>query len=68
VPAGTPVRFEQATGDGWALLTAAGAWLACTVVEVAGLPCPVAIALMTDVPRPARRARPVRGGPARNRG
>jgi len=61
-PADALVRFERATGDGWAILAVGAAWLACTVVEVAGLPGPVAIAIMTDSPRPVLRGRPVRGG------
>ncbi|MDQ2875903.1 MAG: hypothetical protein M3Y33_14385, partial [Actinomycetota bacterium] len=59
------VRFERATGDGWAILAVGDARLACTVVEVAGLPGPVAIAIMTDSPRPGLRGHPVRGGAAR---
>ncbi|HMH93962.1 MAG TPA: hypothetical protein VK586_23135, partial [Streptosporangiaceae bacterium] len=66
-PADAPLRFERAADDGWAVLAAGGARLACTVVEVAGLPGPVAIAIMTDSPRPALRGRPVRGGGARRR-
>ncbi|HEX5292798.1 MAG TPA: hypothetical protein VFX25_28340, partial [Streptosporangiaceae bacterium] len=66
-PADAPLTFERAAADGWAVLAAGGARLACTVVEVAGLPGPVAIAIMTDSPRPALRGRPVRGGGARRR-
>jgi enediyne polyketide synthase len=64
-PADAPVRFERATADGWAILAVSDARLACTVVEVTGLPDPVAIAIMTDSPRPVLRERPVRGGAAR---
>ena len=66
-PPGAPVMFERSAGDGWALLAASGARLACAVVEVAGLPGPVAIALMTDPPRPGSRSRLGRGAPARRR-
>ena len=66
-PPGAPVMFDRSAGDGWALLAAAGARLACAVVEVTGLPAPVAIALMTDPPRPASRSRLGRGAPARRR-
>jgi hypothetical protein len=53
------VARERATGDGWALLEIAGARVACNVVEVSGVSCPVAIAILTDPPRRARRpARP----------
>jgi enediyne polyketide synthase len=51
VPAGAPVTFDRAAGDGWVVLAAAGARLACAVVEVSGLASPVAIAIMTDRPR-----------------
>jgi enediyne polyketide synthase len=67
VPAGAPVIFDRATDDGWALLAAAGTRLACAVVEVSGLPGPVAIAIMTDPPRPASRSHLGRGTPARRR-
>jgi hypothetical protein len=66
-PAGAPVIFDRATDDGWALLAVAGARLACAVVEVSGLPGPVAIALMTDPPRPATRSRLGRSALARRR-
>jgi enediyne polyketide synthase len=66
-PADAPLSFERAAADGWAVLAAGGTRLACTVVEVAGLPGAVAIAIMTDSPRPALRGRPVRGGGARRR-
>jgi len=50
-PTGGPVTFERAAGDGWVLLEAAGAQVACTVVEITGVPWPVAIAILTDAPR-----------------
>jgi hypothetical protein len=37
------------------LLSAAGADMACTVVELAGVASPVAVALMTGTPRMERR-------------
>jgi enediyne polyketide synthase len=58
-PERAPVARERATGDGWALLEIAGARVACNVVEVSGVSCPVAIAVLTDPPRRTRRpARP----------
>jgi enediyne polyketide synthase len=50
-PAGAPVTFDRTSGDGWALLEAAGSRVACIVVTVSGMSCPVAIAIMTDPPR-----------------
>jgi enediyne polyketide synthase len=62
-PAGAPVLFDRATEDGWALLEVAGGRVACTVVQVRGLPCPVAIAITTDLPRrDPRGGRDRRGG------
>jgi enediyne polyketide synthase len=65
-PAGAPVMFDRTTGDGWALLEAAGSRVACIVVTVSGMPCPVAIAIMTDPPhrdpRSGRDKRAGRGG------
>ena len=54
-PERAPVVRERATGDGWALLEIAGAWVACNVVEISGVSCPVAIAILTDPPRRTRR-------------
>jgi hypothetical protein len=54
-PERAPVARERATGDGWALLEIAGARVACNVVEVSGVTCPVAIAILTDPPRRTRR-------------
>ena len=67
VPPGAPVIFDRATDDGWVLLAVAGARLACAIVEVSGLPGPVAIAIMTDPPRPASRSRLGGRAPARRR-
>jgi enediyne polyketide synthase len=41
------VMTDSAADDGWLLLRVAGATLACTVVEISGVSCPVAIAVMT---------------------
>ena len=54
-PERAPVVRERATGDGWALLEIAGARVACNVVEISGVSCPVAIAILTDPPRRTRR-------------
>jgi hypothetical protein len=54
-PERAPVARERATGDGWALLEIAGARVACNVVEISGVSCPVAIAILTDPPRRTRR-------------
>ncbi|HTZ26865.1 MAG TPA: SDR family NAD(P)-dependent oxidoreductase [Streptosporangiaceae bacterium] len=60
-PAASPVVADVADGDGWLLLRVAGASMACTVVEITGVPCAVAIAIMTrdQVPagEPGRHAR-----------
>jgi enediyne polyketide synthase len=65
-PAGARVIFDHATGDGWALLEAAGSRVACIVVTVSEVSRPVAIAIMTDPPRrdprSGRDKRPGRGG------
>jgi enediyne polyketide synthase len=45
-----PVSSVMADGTAdtdWLVLTAAGSTLACTVVEISGVSCPVAIAIMT---------------------
>jgi enediyne polyketide synthase len=49
-PADCQVTLRLGGGD-WALLNVAGASLACTVIEISGVPCPVAIAIMTGQPR-----------------
>ena len=54
-PERAPVVRERATGDGWALLEIAGARVACNVVEISGVSCPVAVAIQTDPPRGSRR-------------
>jgi len=51
-PARCPVTLRDATTDDWVLLSVAGASVACTVVEISGVPCPVAIAIMTGTPGP----------------
>jgi enediyne polyketide synthase len=60
-PAASPVVADVADDDGWLLLRVAGASMACTVVEITGVPCAVAIAIMTRDPvppaEPGRHAR-----------
>jgi enediyne polyketide synthase len=46
-PTATPVVADIADDDGWLRLRVARATLACTVVEISGVPCPVAVAIMT---------------------
>ena len=41
--------------DGWVLVRAGGATIACTVVELSGIPRPVAIAIMTGTPGKGKR-------------
>ncbi len=56
-----PLDFGRAAEDGWAVLVAGGARLASAVVEIGGLPWPVAVAIMTEAPaagRPAGAAAP----------
>ena len=46
--AGSPaVCAVMADGSDWLVLSTAGGTLACTVVEISGVSCPVAIAIMT---------------------
>jgi hypothetical protein len=52
-PAASPVVADIADDDGWLLLRMAGASMACTVVEITGVPCAVAISIMTRDPSPA---------------
>ncbi|MGO9500653.1 MAG: beta-ketoacyl synthase N-terminal-like domain-containing protein [Streptosporangiaceae bacterium] len=54
-PVGCPIVVRDIADDGWVLLSAAGADMACTVVELAGVASPVAVALMTGTPRMERR-------------
>ena len=51
--AASPVIADVADDDGWLLLRVAGASMACTVVEITGVPCAVAIAIMTRDAGPA---------------
>jgi enediyne polyketide synthase len=59
--AASPVVTKPAADGGWLLLRVADASLACTVVEISGVSCPVAIAIMTG---DADRG----GGPGRHSG
>jgi len=43
-----PVSCRFVTGDGWALLTAGEARIACGLVDVSGVPTPVALAIQTS--------------------
>ncbi len=65
-PAGCPVTVSDMTRDGWVLLSVAGARLACVAVEISGVSCPVAIAVMTGTPG-QDSGRPGRAQPARSR-
>ncbi len=56
VPADVTVRTRILSGTGWLLLATGEASIASVLVTVAGLPHPVAIAIMTGVPGPARGA------------
>jgi hypothetical protein len=51
--AASPVVADVADDDGWLLLRVSGASMACTVVEITGVPCAVAIAIMTQDAVPA---------------
>jgi enediyne polyketide synthase len=51
--AASPVVADVADDDGWLLLRVTGASMACTVVEITGVPCAVAIAIMTRDDAPA---------------
>jgi hypothetical protein len=60
--ADSDLRVSQATSDGWAALSSRRARIASTVVEVSGVPAPVAIALLTT--RRAHARAPVASLPA----
>jgi hypothetical protein len=49
---------QRSTSDGWVLLSAGAAAIASTVVEMSGLACPVAIAIMTGQQHGPRRSTP----------
>ena len=49
--------------DGWVLVRAGGATIACTVVELSGIPSPVAIAIMTGTPGLQKRQPAAAGQP-----
>ncbi len=51
--------------DGWVLVRAGGATIACTVVELSGIPRPVAVAIMTGTPGREKRP-PVAAGQPRS--
>ena len=46
-PAVSAVMVDGTAGAEWLVLSAAGKTLACTVAEISGVSCPVAIAIMT---------------------
>jgi hypothetical protein len=54
---------DTTANDGWMLLRTSGAAIACTVVQLAGVGSPVAIAIMTGSAEPAGR-QPAASGPA----
>jgi len=51
-----PVAAEEAGDDDWLVLRVDAALIACTVVEISGVSCPVAVAVMTPDPDPHRAA------------
>ncbi len=53
-PEDSPLVADDATGTDWLRLSVGGATLACTVVEISGIPGQVAIAIMTGEPGPGR--------------
>ena len=54
-PASCPITVREIADDSWVLLSAAEASMACTIVQISGVSGPVAIALMTQLPRPEQR-------------
>jgi hypothetical protein len=69
MPDVSAVMTDPATGSDWLVLSAAGGTLACTVVEISGVSCRVAIAVMTPDadPGPVRRGAPEQRGAAAHR-
>jgi hypothetical protein len=71
-PAGCPIAIRDIADDGWILLSAVGAIMACTVADIGGVSAPVAIALMTGTPTwdrnagPGQAARSAQRAPARS--
>jgi hypothetical protein len=63
-PAVSAVMADGTAGAEWLVLTAAGGTLACTVAEISGVSCPVAIAIMTPDIGPGRRRGDAAGGRA----
>ncbi len=51
-----PVLADEAGEDDWLVLRADAAVIVCTVVEISGVSCPVAVAIMTPDPDPGREA------------
>jgi enediyne polyketide synthase len=66
---GTGTDSPVVTGDprdaDWLVLRADGTVLACTVVEISDVPCPVAVAIMTPDPEPGRGAASLTAAAAR---
>jgi len=58
------VLADGTAGAEWLVLTAAGGTLACTVAEISGVSCPVAIAIMTPDAGPGRGRGDAPGGRA----
>jgi enediyne polyketide synthase len=56
VSAEIPVLADEPGGGDWLVLRAGAALIACTVVEISGVSCPVAVAVMTPDPGPGRAA------------
>jgi hypothetical protein len=63
-PAVSAVMADGTAGAEWLALSAAGGTLACTVAEISGVSCPVAIAIMTPDAGPAHGRGDAPGGRA----
>jgi hypothetical protein len=63
-PALSAGMAEGSPGAEWLVLSAAGGTLACTVAEISGVSCPVAIAIMTPDTGPGRGRGDAPGGRA----
>jgi hypothetical protein len=63
-PAVSAVMADGTAGAEWLVLSAAGGTLACTVAEISGVSCPVAIAIMTPDAGPGRGRGGAPGGRA----
>ena len=64
VPATEQIVLARTTSDGWAVLEAGRARIACVVVDISGVSVPVAIAVLTMRSPAARTAADRRATPA----